>query len=49
VIVVDEYIVLRVLVGSGEVDGLPDEIMGLTYLRHWRLVSTIAKSVGAVR
>ncbi len=48
-IVVDEYIVLRVLAGSGEVAGVPDGIMGLTYLRHWRLVSAIAKSEGAGR
>ncbi len=48
-IVVDEYLVLRVLAGAGEVDGLPDDIMGLTYLRHWRLVSTIAKSEGSGR
>ena len=48
-IVVDEYVVLKVVARPGEISGLPDETMGLTYLRHWRLVSTLAKNEGAGR
>lgn len=32
-----------------DVDGLPDDTLGLTYLRHWRLVSTISLGDGAGR
>ena len=48
-IVVDEYVLLRVLSSADEVAGLPDDILGLTYLRHWRLVSTIALGDGTGR
>lgn len=41
-IVVDEYLLLRVLSSVGDIKGLPDDTIGLTYLRHWRMVSTIA-------
>ncbi len=48
-IVVDEYVVLKVVSQSTDVSGLPDETMGLPYLRHWRLVSTLAKDEGSGR
>lgn len=42
-IVIDEYLALRAL-KSGGVAGLPTgDTFGLTYLRHWRLISSIAR------
>lgn len=48
-IVVDEYLLLRVLSSTDVVEGLPDDTLGLTYLRHWRMVSTIATGAGTGR
>ena len=47
-IAVDEYL-LRVPSSVDDVDGLPDDTLGLTYLRHWGPVSTISLGDGAGR
>jgi hypothetical protein len=37
--VVDEYVALRVLFGDWPAE-IPHDVLGLTYTRHWRLLST---------
>ena len=44
-IVVDEYLAARVVLGSWP-DGLPDDDVALTALRHWRLLQRIHKPAG---
>ena len=46
-IIVDDFLLLRVLSSVDDVDGLPDDTLGLTYLRHWGQVSTISLGDGA--
>ena len=43
--IVDEYLAARVVVGSWP-DGLPDDDVGLTASRHWRLLQRIHKPAG---
>lgn len=38
--VVDEYVALRVLAGDWPAE-IPHDVLGLTYARHWRLLSAI--------
>ncbi len=40
--VVDEYVALRVLAGDWPAE-IPHDVLGLTYARHWRLLSAMAK------
>lgn len=39
--VVDEYVALRVLAGDWPAE-IPHDVLGLTYTRHWRLLSALA-------
>ena len=39
--IVDEYVALRVLVGDWPSE-VPQDLLGLPYTRHWRLLSAIA-------
>lgn len=39
--IVDEYAAVRVLIGDWPPD-LPRDLLGLTYTRHWRLLSALA-------
>lgn len=39
--IVDEYVALRVLVGDWPPE-IPQDLLGLTYTRHWRLLSAMA-------
>lgn len=39
--VIDEYVALRVLAGDWP-DEIPHDVLGLTYTRHWRLLSAMA-------
>jgi hypothetical protein len=39
--VVDEYLALRVLAGDWPAE-IPHDVLGLTYARHWRLLSAMA-------
>lgn len=39
--VVDEYVALRVLAGDWPAE-IPLDVLGLTYARHWRLLSALA-------
>ena len=39
--IVDEYVALRALVGDWPVE-IPADLLGLTYTRHWRLLSAMA-------
>ena len=39
--IVDEYVALRVLAGDWP-DEIPQDVLGLTYARHWRLLSALA-------
>ena len=43
--VVDEYVALRVLFGDWPAE-IPHDVGGLTYTRHWRLLSTMANPTG---
>ena len=43
--VVDEYVALRVLFGDWPAE-MPHDVLGLTYARHWRLLSTMANPTG---
>jgi hypothetical protein len=39
--IVDEYTVVRVLIGDWPTE-VPRDLLGLTYTRHWRLLSALA-------
>lgn len=39
--VIDEYVALRVLAGDWPAE-IPHNVLGLTYTRHWRLLSAMA-------
>jgi hypothetical protein len=39
--IVDEYVALRALVGDWPAE-IPRDLLGLTYARHWRLLSALA-------
>jgi hypothetical protein len=43
--IVDEYVALRVLFGDWPAE-VPHDVLGLTYTRHWRLLSTLAAPGG---
>jgi hypothetical protein len=43
--IVDEYVALRVLVGDWPAE-IPADLLGLTYTRHWRLLSALAVPAG---
>jgi len=45
VILIDEYLAIRVLGGAWP-DGLPDDDLGLTASRHWRLLQRIHAPAG---
>jgi hypothetical protein len=42
---VDEYVALRVVFGDWPAE-IPHDVLGLTYTRHWRLLSTMANPTG---
>ncbi len=44
-ILIDEYLAIRVLGGAWP-DGLPDDDLGLTASRHWRLLQRIHAPAG---
>lgn len=43
--IVDEYVALRALVGDWPAE-IPADLLGLTYTRHWRLLSAMSASTG---